>query len=333
MKYKKIFFSFKKRKDIIKALLSRGEEQRHLFEFAREVRDKIFSKRVEVRSVIEYSNICQQICNYCAMSRYSKIKRYILDNDGVLKKISTLYTNGRRVIMFQTGENQSDSFFNSLRNLLKEVKENYPNLTLICCLGNLSRDKYRKLRDIGVERYILKFEVSDPRLYKKIKPLDSLKNRLNHIRILKKLGFQVGSGNISGLPGQSLDILANDLILLKKLNLSMGSTSIFIPNDRSNYAGCPIGDIQLALNFVAILRIMCPEILIPSTTSLELAIKNGQYLGLMAGANSVTLHDGTPGNKQEDFVIYKTERYKPTKALSKIVKKMGLEYFEGSLIS
>lgn len=317
----------------MQALLFRGRNQQSLFRYARKARDEIFSKWVEARSVIEYSNICQQECNYCGMGRHSGLKRYILSNEEVMRNVEALYRKGRKVIMFQTGEFYHRNYFDNLCFLLKEIKERYVDLTLICSLGNLPRYNLQKLRKIGVERYLLKFETSDFNLYKKVKLSDTLENRLNHIMMAQEAGLQVSSGNITGLPGQTLASLTDDLMLIKKLKLRMGSTSAFIPNDLSSYAHFPAADIHLVLNFMAILRLMCPSMLIPATSSLELLVKDGQYLGLMAGANVVTAHDGTPHNDEDRFVIYRKNRYKPRDILFTIIRKASLKPFTGSLLS
>lgn len=330
---RKNIFNFRKRKNIMQALLFRGRDQQSLFRYAREIRDEIFSKWVEVRSVIEYSNICQQECNYCGMSSHSGLKRYILSNEEVMQNVEALYRNGRRVIMVQTGEFYSRNYFENLCFLLKEIKERYRDLTLIGSLGNLPRHNLQKLRKIGVERYLLKFETSDVDLYKKVKLSDTLKNRMTHIMMAQEVGLQVSSGNITGLPGQTLASLGDDLLLIKKLKLSMGSTSAFIPNDLSSYAHFPAADIHMVLNFMAILRLICPSMLIPATSSLELLVKDGQYMGLMAGANVVTAHDGTPPNDEDRFVIYRKNRYKPRDILFTIIRKASLEPFTGSFLS
>jgi len=333
MKFKKHMpFNFQKKEYILKALLFKGEEQQRLFKYARQKRDEVFSKRVEVRSVIEYSNLCKQKCNYCGMNIKSRLKRYILNDRDFLKRIDRLYSLGRRVIMVQAGECDSENYFNKLFELLKEIKESYSDLTLICSLGNLSKDKYKKLKHIGIDRYLLKFETSDPAFYRRVKPSDTLKNRLEHIKLLKKIGFDVSSGNITGLPGQTLKSLVNDLLLLKELDLPMGSTSIFIPNELSAYANFHPGDMDITLNFMAILRIICPDMVIPATSSMELVKKGGQYLGLLAGANSITLHDGTPKKCEERYIIYKKNRYRPKEALFKILKKAKLQPCLTSLI-
>ncbi|MBD3426733.1 MAG: AMP-binding protein [Candidatus Omnitrophica bacterium] len=320
------------KKDIIRALKARGGEQKALFEKARKVRDDHFGKRVEVRSVIEYSNLCQQACNFCGMNVKSRVKRYVLADEAVLKRVKRLYRDGRKVIMFQTGECQAEDYFNKLFRLLKKIKRLYHDITLIGCFGNLSDEQYKMLKSIGIERYILKFETSSPLLYRKIKPSDTLSNRLSHLEKLKKMGFQVSSGNIVGLPGQSIESIADDLLLLRELDIPMGSTSAFIPNELSSYAGEKAGELDLALNFTAILRIMCPEMLIPTTSSLESLVKKGQLRGLKAGANTVTVHDGTPRDEENRFVIYKLGRYIPKHSLLEVVKKAGLTPSNTSLI-
>lgn len=330
---KKSIFSFRKKKNIMQALLFRGRDQQSLFRYAREIRDEIFSKWVEVRSVIEYSNMCQQECNYCGMSRHSGLKRYILSNEEVMQNVEALYRKGRKVIMFQTGEFYPQNYFENLCFLLKEIKERYGDLTLICSLGNLPRYNLQKLRKIGVERYLLKFETSDVDLYKKVKLSDTLENRMAHIIMAREVGLQVSSGNITGLPGQTIASLADDLLLINKLKLRMGSTSAFIPNDLSSYAHFAAADIHMVLNFMAILRLICPSMLIPATSSLELLVKDGQYMGLMAGANVVTAHDGTPQNDEDRFVIYRKNRYKPRDILFTIIRRASLEPFTGSLLS
>ncbi|MBD3380396.1 MAG: AMP-binding protein [Candidatus Omnitrophica bacterium] len=329
---RQLLFKLSGKKSIIRALKASGKEQEELFREARKIREAVFGNRAEARSVIEYSNICEQDCKYCGLNRESRVDRYILDDETVFRRVHRLYHSGRRVIMFQTGECSSESYFRRFHALLKEVKLRHKDLSIICCTGNLSRSKMKSLRDIGIERYLLKFETSDPRLYRKIKPTDTLKNRLRHLKTARELGFQVSSGNIIGIPGQTLESIADDLLLLREMDLPMASNSVFIPNEMSEFAGEAPGSLCLALNATAILRILCPNALIPSTSSLETLKKGGQYLGLLAGANTVTLHDGTPKNKEEEFVLYSTGRAIPKNILFKTAEKAGLECYSYSLI-
>jgi acyl-coenzyme A synthetase/AMP-(fatty) acid ligase/biotin synthase-like enzyme len=266
------------------------------------------------------------------MNRHSGIRRFVVEAADFHERIRRMHQNGRRVVMVQSGEFGSARFFGRLYRMLKEAKESYPDTVFICSFGNLNRESYRKLRDIGMERYLLKFETSDPLLYSRIKPSDTLRNRLAHILALKKLGFHVSSGNITGLPGQTTESLAEDLLLLKELDIPMGSTSVFIPNDMSRYRDYPPGDLNRALNFTALLRIMNPAMLIPATSSLKLVNTDGVSLGLKAGANTVTLHDGTPRSAEANYVIYKKDRYRPRNVLFDIVRESGLTESSSSLV-
>ena len=128
---------------------------------------------------------------------------------------------------------------------------------------------------------------------------------------MHKIGFRIGSGNIVGLPKQTLNDLVADLQLIHQLPLSMNSATIFIPAENSAFANEPAGNPVYTLNMMALMRIMNPDRLMPTTSSLEKMIPDGQYLGLMAGANTVTIHDGTPEELQQYFPIYSAKHIRP----------------------
>lgn len=318
------------RKDVLcKALLLKGGGQKELFKLARQKRAEYFpSKRVEARSVVEISNICQRKCRFCNINYYSKnLKRYIIKHSNLIKTVEYVYRKKRRVILFQSGENQSQNYIDFICEFLGEIKQRFGNLVIILCLGNLAYKQYKQLKEAGADRYILKFETSNPVLYKQIKPDDSLKKRIKCLEMLIKLGFDVGSGNIIGLPDQTLEDVVNDLLFLHHFKLVMMSTSIFIPGEDAEYRDKPSGDLNIALNFMALMRLLYPKMLIPSTSSLEKAKIGGQYLGLMAGANTVTVHDGTPLEFKKHFPIYSTSRFTPDeKHIINIVAKARLSF-------
>lgn len=295
-----------------RVLLSKGEEQKQLFQLAQKKRDEYFpSKKVEVRRVIELSNICQQDCNFCNINSYSKKKKYLIGFDTFLHQAEYVYNKSTKVLLLQSGENRSQSYVDFVSKCIASAKEKYNDLTIILCLGNLNYEKYKQLRESGADRYILKFETSNPVLYKQIKPGDSLNERLECINMLGELGYEVGSGNIIGLPNQTIEDIVNDLFFIEKLKLKMISTSVFIPGEESNYRSEQSGDLDITLNYMALMRIKYPRMLIPSTSSLEKARAGGQYLGLTAGANTVTIHDGTPVECKEFFPIYSVRRFTP----------------------
>lgn len=313
---------------VIKALLSRGEDQKRLFQLAGEKRSEYFpDEKVEVRSVIEVSNVCRQGCKYCGINHSSKDKRYVIGYEEIMGIVGHIYSKGRRVLMLQSGENNSQNYIDYICRCVAGIKQRFDDLIIILCLGNLHVDQYRQLRDAGAERYILKFETSNPSLYEKIKPGDSLKERIECLHQLIELGFEVGSGNITGLPGQTMEDIVRDLFFISGFSLSMVSCSVFIPGKGSAFCDEPPGDIDITLNFMALMRIMYPHTLIPTTSSLEKVRKGGQYLGLMAGANTVTVHDGTPPELKKHFPIYSADRFTPNEEYIRgIVSQAGLKF-------
>ncbi len=311
------------------ALGLRGAEQQRLFALARDRRAAAFpSGTVEVRSVIEVSNVCIQRCRFCTIPAAAAASPFLPKPDDILEQFTQIADRGRRVVMLQSGEVKAASFVTPLIESVTRIKERFPQVEVILCLGTLHREDLALLRAAGADRYILKFEASRPSLYEEIKPTESFPRRLECLNDLIDLGYDVGTGNITGLPGQSVDDLVDDLFFVyeRRADLSMASTSLFIPGPGSDYEHEREGEIDTVLNFMALLRIGCPKLLIPTTSSLEHARPGGQLAGLQAGANTITVHDGTPEELRELFPIYSRSRYTPQEArLFRIVQDAGLK--------
>ncbi len=308
------------------ALVLEGDEQQSLFALARARRHECFpDDQAQVRSVVEVSNVCRQKCLYCAIGRTSQERNYTLDAKTMTMLIDHLYEMGRRTVLLQSGENLDERFVTDVVTAVTDVKKRRSDLRLILCMGDLSETDYKRLFDAGATDYILKFEASRESLFSACKPRDSLPNRLACIRALHKIGYRVGSGNIVGLPGQTMEDLVSDLKLAHELPLAMNSTTIFVPAENTEYANEPAGNPVLTLNMMALLRIMNPHRLMPTTSSLEKMMHDGQYLGLMAGANTVTIHDGTPEEFHKFFPIYSAKRVRPQlDHFKEIVKRAGM---------
>ncbi len=297
---------------LTEALELMGEAQAQLFSLARATRHKAFpNDEVQVRSVIEVSNVCRQRCRYCAIGGKKQRYDYTLSGYTIALLMEYLYEKGRRNILLQSGENRNDTFVEDVAKAIEKVKQGRDDLRIILCMGDLSEEHYRQLHDAGASDYILKFETSNETLFSYCKPNDTFANRLECIYSLQRAGYRIGSGNIVGLPGQTVQDLVEDLKLLHRLPLAMNSATIFIPAENSCFASKPAGNPTLTLNMMALMRIMNPERLMPTTSSLEKMIPDGQYLGLMAGANTVTVHDGTPEELQQHFPIYSSKRIRP----------------------
>lgn len=297
---------------LAEALEMTGDAQHQLFTLAQRKRHECFSDdHVQVRSVIEISNVCRQKCRYCAIGGKDQKLNYTLNAETILLLMDYLYSKGRRNILLQSGENIGNNFISDVAESISQIKRQHKNLRIILCMGDLSEEQYKRLFDAGATDYILKFETSNKQLFSYCKPHDTFEHRLDCINTLVKIGFRVGSGNIVGLPTQTVQDLVNDLLLAHALPLAMNSATIFIPAENSDFANEPAGSPINTLNMMALLRIMNPERLMPTTSSLEKMIDNGQYLGLLAGANTVTIHDGTPEELQQYFPIYSAKRIRP----------------------
>jgi len=319
---------------LAEALLFREDEQQALFSLARERRTSAFPlEEVEARSVIEISNVCQQSCNYCSMHKDGALKPYVIKEHDVLDMAEFLYSKGRRVFLLQSGENRSKAFVEYVVRCVSGIKSKHPDSEIILCLGNLSREQYLCLKEAGAARYVLKFESSSAELYHEWKPSDTMDQRLACLNDLIDLGFKVGTGNMIGLPGQSLGNIVEDLLLVDRLDVSMMSSTVFIPNEGCNYCDRSMGDVDLVFNMMALMRIMNPGCLMPTTSCLEKARKDGQLIGLMAGANTVTIHDGTPENFRELFPIYSSDRCTPgQERMYNLVQRAGLKLGPSPLI-
>jgi biotin synthase len=322
-------------RDILRqAILLENEDQKELFALARARRESCFpANEVEVRSVVEISNICVQACHYCGMAKGNTQPKYLVKQEDFVEIVSHLYECGRRVILVQSGENHSQNFVNHVAKCVSNTLARFPDIEFILCLGNLTDAQYRQLKDVGAARYILKFETANPALYHGLKPTDTLEERTACLENLIALGFKVGSGNMVGLPDQTIDDIVDDVVFSGKFPLAMISSTVFIPgHDTKLHAASP-GNADWALNTIALLRILYPERLIPATSPFERLKKDGQLLSLMAGANTVTCHDGTPEELKKLFPIYDSQRFTPNADKLKLtVKNAGLALAKGSLI-
>ena len=321
------------REALRQALFLEGEEQAELFALARARRQQCFPlNEVDVSSVIEISNVCTQQCEYCGMGQTDSPK-YLLSYEDFLQVTAHLYASGRRVLLLQSGENRSQAFVEHICRCVRAAKARFADLQFILCLGSFSKEQYHQMKAAGADRYILKFETSNARLYEQLKPNDTLPERVACLEALLALGFKVGSGNIVGLPGQTIDDIVDDLLWAGKFSLAMVSCSVFIPGEGSKLRESTPGDPDLTLNLLALMRILYPERLIPTTSPFERLKKDGQYLGLMAGANTVTIHDGTPKQFKQLFPIYSGRRFTPNvEHIHDIVKRAGLRLAKGPLI-
>lgn len=272
-----------------------------LFEVSDRVRKKYVGDEVHLRALIEFTNICKRNCLYCGLRKDNlNLSRYRLTKEQILDFAEKAVSYGYRTIVLQGGE---DAYFNAnrLADIVREVKKLKVVITL--SIGELSSDDYKVLKDAGADRFLLRIETTDKDLYEKLDPEMTLENRIRCIEDLRKYGYEVGTGCLVGLPGQTLSSLADDILFFKRINADMIGIGPFIPNQDTPLSNAEGGDFYLALKVMAITRILLPDINIPATTAMETLNKQGRIIALQSGAN-VVMPNVTEGDYRQLYALY-----------------------------
>ncbi|MHB9056999.1 MAG: [FeFe] hydrogenase H-cluster radical SAM maturase HydE [Paludibacteraceae bacterium] len=303
--------------DIIQLLQTKGNDEKLLLNYAGEVKQQFAGNTVYLRGLIEFSNICTKDCYYCGIRKSNvHIQRYILSEKEVLDAVQLAYKWNFGSVVIQSGEVQHKTFTEKIDRILKASKEltnGKIGITLSC--GEQSEDTYCRWFDSGAHRYLLRVESSSRELYRKIHPRDknhSFVKRLEALNTLKRVGYQTGTGVMIGLPFQTIENLADDLLFMKQFDIDMCGMGPYIGHHETPLFAfkdslMPLKErFNLSLKMIAILRIMMKDINIASTTALQTIDKNGREKGFLAGAN-VMMPNITPLKYREEYVLYKNK--------------------------
>lgn len=273
----------------IKVLLEATEEnQKVLWQTADEVRQKTVGNIIDIRAALEFSNYCRRDCAYCGLrsknrnlSRYRMTEREICDN---AVKIASM---GIKTIILQSGE---DPWYTRDRivSIIKTIKSE-TGMRITLSLGEREPEEYQCFKNAGASNYLLKIETTDKKLYRLLHPGYHMEGREHHVRLIKKSGLITGSGNIIGLPGQSIENIAHDIIWLRQEGIHMIGIGPFVPAPDTPLEKNTPGAVDLSLNCIAVSRLVCQNSYIPSTTALATIQKEAQLQGLASGANTVML--------------------------------------------
>ncbi len=302
------------RSEIINLLGSTGTEKEKLFKQAREIRDRTVGNKVYFRGLIEFSNICAKNCLYCGIRKgNSNVVRYDLSDNEILDACRFAWENKFASIVLQSGELSSSSFVKRVDRLLKAIKTfsgNELGITLSC--GEQTRETYRRWYESGAHRYLLRIEATNRNLYEKIHPVNkmhSFERRLQALHYLRETGYQVGTGVMIGLPFQTLDDLAGDLLFFRELDIDMCGMGPYIEHENT-----PLYEYRhllqtrqerfdLALKMIAVLRILMPDINIAAATALQAIDPAGREKAVAIGAN-VIMPNLTPMAHRKDYLLY-----------------------------
>ncbi len=262
-----------------------------------------FGLGIYVRGLIEISSHCRNSCLYCGLRGANReAERYRLSDDEILQCCENGYRMGLRTFVLQGGEDSALTD-ERLAGLILEITSRWNDAAVTLSLGERSKESYAMLCQSGASRYLLRHEAADEDLYRRMHPLMSLENRISCIENLIAMGYQTGMGMIVGLPGQSIDSLVKDLLLMKRLNPHMIGIGPFIPQRQTPLGDLPAGDLRLTFTMLAIARLMFPDALIPATTALSTLAPNGRTEGILSGAN-VVMPNLSPADVRHKYAIY-----------------------------
>ena len=278
------------------------KEPQPLFEAANRVRQYYVGDGVYLRGLIEFSNYCQNNCMYCGIRcGNTHADRYRLSPSQMIEMARKAAGYGYKTVVLQSGE---DPWFTLERlcEIITEIKQ--MGLVVTLSIGEKTTQEYVALRKAGADRYLLRIETTNKTLYEKLDPQMSWQNRVRCLHDLKNLGYEVGSGSLVGLPGQTLDSLADDLLFFKKLSVDMAGIGPFIPHPQTPLAHeKPDGHFELSLKMMALMRLLLPDINIPATTAMETLHPRGRLLALECGAN-VVMPNVTEGDYRKKYELY-----------------------------
>ncbi len=282
------------------AIRARDEFQPVFDESARACR-RHFGNRVYVRGIVEFSNFCRKGCHYCGINKANKnVGRYRLTLAEIMAAAMFMKKQGVLTVVLQSGEDPgSDGLvIESVKRIKNEL-----NMAVTLSVGERDGRTYREFLKAGADRYLLRIETTDPQLFKKLHPDDDLEYREQCLFNLKKLGFEVGTGIMVGLPGQSLGSIARDLLFFKKLDPAMVGIGPFLPHQDTPLRGCKNTDLFLTLKTLALIRLVLPTSNLPATTAMGTMDPTGRQQALKIGAN-VIMPNFTPSQYRENYKLY-----------------------------
>jgi len=283
-------------------LAANAEEGEALFQAADRVRLRFVGEEIHLRGIVEFSNICVQNCLYCGLRRDNQnLRRYRMTPGEVLESAKKVQTVGIRTLVLQSGE---DPWYtqNRLSDLIRRIKEE-TGLTLTLSVGERPREDYLAWKEVGADRYLLKQETSAEPLFARLRPGRTLAERLESLRFLRDLGYEVGSGNMVGLPGQNYEDLVRDILLFREFDFDMIGIGPFIPHPQTPLGESVPADLNLTLKVLALTRITTRDTHLPATTASGVLNPEGKKRALMAGAN-VIMPNLTPREYRGYYQVY-----------------------------
>ena len=289
--------------EIESLLLSDGHT---LLSMADETRRRYLGDGIYLRVIVEFSNICNRRCAYCGISAdNSALERYHLTAEEIMKSVAHIALCGIKTVVLQSGETDSlDEDW--LAGIIKDIKRSF-DMAVTLSVGEKSLSAYKKWKEAGADRYLLKIETTNPEIYTELHPSMSLDNRKKCLSNLKSLGYETGSGTLIGLPGQTPADIAADIDYFRKNDFEMIGTGPFIPHANTPLQKEEHGSLPMVLRAVAATRIVMRTVNMPATTAVGSLEKDYREEALKWGAN-VLMPNFTPLPYKKLYEIYPDKR-------------------------
>ncbi len=265
---------------------------------------RVYGNKVFIRGLIEFSNYCKNNCLYCGIRNGNRLaERFRLSPEEILDCCRDGYGLGFRTFVLQSGE---DPWFSDERlvPLVASIKAQFPDCAVTLSVGERSFESYRRLKEAGADRYLLRHETANEAHYQSLHPASmSFRNRMDCLCALKELGYQVGCGFMVGSPGQTAAHLAEDLKFIERFRPQMCGIGPFIPHQDTPFRDKAAGSVELTCYLLSILRLMQPNLLLPATTALGTLDPMGREKGILSGAN-VVMPNLSPVSVRKKYALY-----------------------------
>lgn len=287
---------------LVPLLTASGPDADTLFAAADSVRAAHVGAPVHLRGLLEFSNHCRRNCCYCGLRRDNRsVERYRLTADEMLAVAMDAEALGFRTLVLQSGE---DPWYtcDRMATTIRSIRD-HTRLAITLSVGERDFETYRTWKEAGADRCLVRIETTDPELFRALHPDDDLRNRMQCILWLRDLGYQLGSGVMVGLPGQTPQMLARDVSWLHEVGAEMIGVGPFIAHPETPLARAENGTVDATLRLVAALRIAFPWAHIPATTAMGTLDTKGRERALQAGAN-VMMPNMTPVVHRARYQIY-----------------------------
>lgn len=292
-----------RKQEIIKLLES--SEFSDVYDHADVIRRENVGDEIRIRAIIEYSSYCKRKCKYCGLNADNRaLQRYRLSIEDIISLSAQAKAVGYKTVVLQGGE---DDYYSASRmgEAVKEISKMGMAVTL--SMGELDYQSLKYLRDCGANRYLLKHETSSEKIYSYLHPDAKLNDRIECLRNIKSLGYQTGSGFMIGLPEQTPEVIAEDILLLKELECDMAGIGPFIPHPQTLLKDMPHGSIELTKRAVAITRMLLPKANLPATTSLGV-LEDGKNRSVFNCGANVIMRKVTPSKERRLYEIYPSQQ-------------------------